>query len=79
MKCTKSQAVFPRIREHTVELTGGRTANSNCASASGQVSQEERRGKGARSPGTHTRKVGDLGPLLPAVQQGGRAGFIRSG
>jgi len=79
MKCMKSQAAFPRIRERAIELTGGWTANSNCASASGQVSQEERRGKGAQLPGTHTRKVGDLGPLLPAVQQGRRVGFIQSG
>ena len=46
-------------------------------SASGR-NQTRREGReGARSPGTHTKGGGILGPQLPAIQQGRHTDFIQ--
>ena len=50
----------------------GRTPSSDRVSASGHILARGEGGVGARLPSTHTRREGKLGPLLPAVQQGGR-------
>jgi len=63
--------VFPKVREYTVRSIDGQTASSDRVSASGRILVRGEGGVGARLPGTHMRREGKLGPLMPAVQQGG--------
>jgi len=68
-----------KVRECAVRLIKGQMMSSDCMSASSCILVRGEGREAARSPSTHMRRRGKLGPLLPALQQGGRAGFYTIG